>query len=74
MIEIQIEVVGLKELSTLYLDDPDFSEAWKACTKPVTLDMKKWLDFIIQDDILFKGIQLRIPKCSIRENLIKGEA
>ena len=44
---MQIEVVGFKELSTLYLEDPDFGEAWKACTEPVTLYMKKWLDFMI---------------------------
>ena len=45
--EIQIEVVGFKELSTLYLDDPDFGEVWKACTKPITLERTKWLDFLI---------------------------
>ena len=69
--EMQIEVVGFKELKNLYLEDPDFAEAWKACTTPVTLDKTKWLDFIIQDGMLFKGSQLCIPKISTRENLIK---
>jgi hypothetical protein len=45
--KMQIEVVGFEELSTLYPDDPDFGEVWKACTKPVTLDRMKWLDFMI---------------------------
>ena len=71
LIEIQIEVVGFKELSTLYLDDLNFGEAWKACIEPVTLNRKKWLDFMIQDNMLFKGSQLCIPKSSMRENLIK---
>ena len=53
-------MVGFKELTNLYPEDPDFVEAWKACTVPVTLDKMKWLDFIIQDDMLFKGIQLCI--------------
>ena len=59
------------ELSTLYLDDPNFGEAWEACTEPVTLDRTKWLDFMIQDSMLFKGSQLCIPRSSLRENLIK---
>ena len=54
----------------LYLEDP-FAEPWKACTILVTLGRKKWLDFIIQDGMLFKGSQLCIPIISMRENLIK---
>ena len=64
-------MVGFKELSTLYLDDPNFDEVWKACTKPVTLDRTKWLYFMFQDSMLFKGSQLCIPRSSMRENLIK---
>ena len=41
LIEMQIEVVGFKELSTLYPNDPNFGEAWKTCTYPVTLDRTK---------------------------------
>ena len=55
----------------LYPEDLDFAEAWKAYTLLVTLDRTKWLDFIIQDGMLFKGNQLCIPRSSMRENLIK---
>ena len=65
--KIQIEVVGFKELSTLYPDDPDFGEAWKACGEPITLDRKKWLHFIIQDGMLLEESQLCIPRSSMRE-------
>ena len=68
---MQIKVVGLKELTNLYPEDPNFAKAWKACTVPVTLDKMKWLDFIIQDGMLFKGNQLCIPRSFMRENLIK---
>ena len=64
-------MVGFNELKDLYLEDPDFTETWKACMVPVTLDRTKWLDFIIQDGMLFKGNQLCIPRSSMRENLIK---
>ena len=60
--EMQIEVVGFKELKSLYPEDPDFCEAWKACTELVTLDRTKWLDFIIQDGMLFRGSQLHSTK------------
>ena len=69
--QMQIEVVGFKELTNLYLEDPKFVEAWKACTVPVTLDRMKWLDFIIQDGMLFKENQLCILRSSMKDNLIK---
>ena len=64
--QMQIEVVGFKELTNLYPEDFDFAEAWKACIVPVTLDRTKWMDFIIQDGMLFKGSQLCIPRISMR--------
>ena len=69
--QMQIEVVGFKKLTNLYSEDPDFVEVRKAYTIPITLDRIKWLDFIIQDGMMFKGNQLCIPKSSMRENLIK---
>ena len=68
---MQIEVVGFKELKNFYPKDPDFAKYWKACIIPNTLDMTKWLNFIIQDGMLFKGSQLCIFRCLMRENLIK---
>ena len=61
----------MKEHKILYSDDLDFGEVWKVCTELVTFNRIKWLDFMIQDNILFKGSQLCIPKSSMRENLIK---
>ena len=64
-------MVGFDELKDLYLKDPDFAKAWKACTEPVTVDSYRWLDYLIQASMLFKGSQLCIPRSSMRENLIK---
>ena len=71
LIVMQVEVVGFDELKNLYLEDLDFSKAWKADKEPITIDRTRWLDYLIQDGKLFKGSQVCIPKSSMRENLIK---
>ena len=58
-------------MKELYGDDADFKEAFEACENPAIRDRTPWLEYIIQDGLLFKGNQLCIPKCSMRENLIK---
>ena len=68
---MKVEVIGFDELKNIYLKDPDFVEAQKAYKEPITLDRTKWLDYMIQDGMLFKGSQLCIPRSSMRENLIK---
>ena len=52
---MQVEVLGFNKLKNLYPKDLDFAEAWKACKEPITLDRNKWLDYLIQDGMLFKG-------------------
>lgn len=49
-------------LKTLYDDDPDFAEPWRACRELVMVDRSKWLDYFIQDGMLFRGIQLCIQE------------
>ena len=55
----------------MYSEYLDFGEVWKACTELVTLDKTKWLDFIIQDGMLFKASELCISRSYMWENLIK---
>ena len=64
-------MVRFNELKNLHAKDLDCAKAWKACKEPITLDMIIWLDYMIQDGMLFKGSQLCIPRISMRENLIK---
>ena len=68
---MEVEVVGFDELKNLYPEDLDFFEAWKACKEPIDVERIRWLDYLIQDGMLFKGSQLCIPRSSMRENLIK---
>ena len=57
-------VVGFEIVKTLYENDYDFGNLWKACLSgPKT-------QFFIHDGYLFRGKQLCIPDCSLREAII----
>jgi hypothetical protein len=52
-------------------EDPDFKEAYEAYENPLLRDNNSWEEYLIQDGLLFKGSQLCIPICSMRDNLLK---
>ena len=62
--------MGFENLRDMYAGDADFREAYEAVKNPVLRDRILWIDFLIQDGLLFKGNQLCIPDCSMRENLV----
>jgi hypothetical protein len=63
--------LGFENLKDMYAGDVDFSEAYEAAENPVLRDRSLWLEYQIQDGFLFKGNQLCIPDCSMRENLVR---
>jgi hypothetical protein len=63
--------LGFDNLKEMYRDDPDFKEEYEASKNAVLRDRSQWTEYMIQDGLLFKGNQLCIPKCSMRENLLK---
>ena len=54
----------------MYKEDVDFKDVYAACENPVTHNRSQWLDYMLQEGLLFKNSNLSIPKCSMRENLI----
>jgi hypothetical protein len=68
---MSLEVVSLNFLKTLNEEDAKFSKASKVCKEPWSLDITPYLDYHIQEGILFKIQQLCISISSIRLNLIK---
>jgi hypothetical protein len=69
--EFRVKTLGFDNLKEMYRDDADFKEAYEACENPVLRDRSQWTEYLIQDGLLFRGNQLCIPKCSMRENLLK---
>jgi hypothetical protein len=55
----------------MYQEDPSFKQAYEACKNHFLRDISQWMEYLIQDVLLFKGSQLCIPKCSMRDNLLK---
>jgi hypothetical protein len=55
----------------MYAGDADFAEAYEATENPVLRDRSPWIDYMIQEGLLFRGNQLCILNFSMRENLLK---
>jgi hypothetical protein len=71
MQEFRFKTLGFDNLKEMYRDDLDFKEVYEAFENPILRDKRQWTEYMIQDGLLFKGNQLCIPKCSMRENLLK---
>jgi hypothetical protein len=69
--EFQVKTLGFEHLKELYQEDLDFKEAYEACENPLLGDKSPWKRYLIHDGLLFKGSQLCIPRCSMRDNLLK---
>jgi hypothetical protein len=69
--EFQVKTLGFEHLKDMHCDDPYFKEAYEACENPVLRDKTQWTEYLIQEGLLFKRNQLCIPKCSMRDNLLK---
>jgi hypothetical protein len=69
--EFQVKTLGFDNLKDMYASDADFAEAYEAAENPVIKDRSPWIDYMIQNGLLFRGNQLCIPNFSMRENLLK---
>jgi hypothetical protein len=69
--EFRVKTLGFDNLKEMYRDDPDFMEEYEASENLVLMNRNQWTKYMIQDRLLSRGNQLCIPKCSMRENLLK---
>ena len=70
MQEIQLQSVGIDSLKDMYKGDGDFKDIYKVCSNFSKAYHTKYVDYLIQNGLIFKGHQLCIPQCSRRENII----
>ena len=66
-----METLGFEHIKEMYQEDPYFKEAYEACENPLLRDRHQWMEYMIQEGLLFKGSRLCIPRCLMRDNLLK---
>ena len=69
--EIKASSLGFESLINMYKEDVDFKDIYASRENPVTHNRSQWLDYMLQEGLLFRNNKLCIPKCSMRENLIQ---
>ena len=65
LLTLQAQIMGFEVIKDLYEDEPDFGFLWKDCANGPKNQ------FFIQDGYFFRGNQLCIPLCSVREVIIR---
>jgi hypothetical protein len=53
--EFRVKTLGFENLKDMYAGDADFAEAYEATENPVLRDRTLWIDYVIQDGLMFKG-------------------
>jgi hypothetical protein len=66
-----VNVLGFDDFKEMYKDDADFKDVYAAYENLVRRNRIMWLDYMIEEGLVFKGRQLCIPRCSMREKLLK---
>jgi hypothetical protein len=69
--EFQVETLGFEHLKEMYQEDPNFKEAYEACENHLLREINQWMEYIIQEILLFKCLQLCILQFSMRDNFLK---
>jgi hypothetical protein len=62
---MSVQLEGFDNLKAMYDEDVNFGKIWELCKTG------RHEDYFLQDGFLFKGVLLCIPKCSLREYIIK---
>ncbi|KAK9920990.1 hypothetical protein M0R45_029522 [Rubus argutus] len=62
---MSVQLEGFDNLKAMYDEDVNFGKIWELCKTG------RHEDYFLQDGFLFKGVLLCIPKCSLKEYIIK---
>ena len=68
---IELESLGISVMKEMYAANKGFKEIYKICQEMGDKYHTNFVEYLIQDGLLFKGGQLCVPRGSCRENIIK---
>lgn len=71
MQEVQLKSIGVDSFKNLYEEDEAFDVAYKVCQGFGNHFHSEYVDYTLQDGLLFKGGKLCVPRGSMRENLMQ---
>ena len=69
--EVKVITLGFEKLIDMYKEDSYFKDIYAACENPIIHNKIQWLNYMLQEGLLFKDSKLCIPRCSMRENSIQ---
>lgn len=69
--EVQLQSIRIDSFKDLYAEDEDFAQIDKVCKEFKNNFHGEFSEYTLQNDLLFKGGQLCVPRGSMRENLIQ---
>jgi hypothetical protein len=69
--EFRVKTLGFHSLKDMYKDDSYFKDAYETYENHVLRDKSQWIEYMVQDGLLFKGKQLCIPNSYMRENILE---
>ena len=65
--EIKVGSLGFEILINMYKEDVDFKDIYASCENLFSHNRNQWLDYMLQEGLLFRNTKLCIPKLSMRQ-------
>jgi hypothetical protein len=69
--EFQVDTLGFEQIKEMFQEHQDFKEADEAYENRLLWEKNQWMEYLIQNKLLFKGSRLCILKFSTMDNLMK---
>ena len=60
--EFRVKTLGFDDLRDMYRNDPYFKEPYEAAENPILRDRSQWVEYMIQEGLLFKAMRADVKR------------